>query len=510
MDRADGEAAKAKLREEIVKLSETARVLSPETALLVLETEEDYARYGIDRKALADILVIEGGRASLTKRAEKSLVFPPREVEPDPVAPVRGGPAFPLPVVPSPVIQPLLVGEPESGPAFRMAADASGFGGGGGADRMEMDAAPETSGAAASVMAVEHAELEALVRSREVERRLETEEVRNMPQPSAPPRPHALPSPVRGQAPAAKAEPYQGKFKEAMALIAKGRTDQAAALARGWLEENPGELLAYVALGEALEAAQDFPGAARAYGSIIDLFPARADLRRFAGERLERLKEHGLALSVDTFRKARESRPDHPSSHRLYAFALLKQGHFQKAFDALAEGVARKYPEGRFRGVDRVLAEDLGLIAAAWGRAEPARLEEIRGRLKKAGGTAEDAPSLRFVLNWETDANDVDFHIMDGKGGHAFFSEPKLASGGELYADVTTGYGPECFTIRGGRAGRAYPYTLQAHYYSRGPMGFGMGKLQIVEHDGKGGLSFTERPFVIMADGAYMELGRVK
>jgi uncharacterized protein YfaP (DUF2135 family) len=116
---------------------------------------------------------------------------------------------------------------------------------------------------------------------------------------------------------------------------------------------------------------------------------------------------------------------------------------------------------------------------------------------------------LRFVLTWETDANDVDFHIQDARGGHAFYSQRQLPSGGELYADVTTGYGPECFTIRAPASARAYPYRLQAHYYSRGPMGYGMGKLQIIEHDGHGGLHFEERPFVVMRDHAFVEMGTV-
>jgi hypothetical protein len=38
-------------------------------------------------------------------------------------------------------------------------------------------------------------------------------------------------------------------------------------------------------------------------------------------------------------------------------------------------------------------------------------------------------------------------------------------------------------------------------------MGYGMGKLEIVDHDGKGGLTFEERPFVVMADGAFVDLG---
>ncbi len=77
-----------------------------------------------------------------------------------------------------------------------------------------------------------------------------------------------------------------------------------------------------------------------------------------------------------------------------------------------------------------------------------------------------------------------------------------------LYADVTTGYGPECFTIAS-RAAPPFPYTLQVHYYCRGPMGYGMGKLQIVEHDGKGGLKLEDRPFVVMNDGAFVDLGTV-
>jgi uncharacterized protein YfaP (DUF2135 family) len=111
------------------------------------------------------------------------------------------------------------------------------------------------------------------------------------------------------------------------------------------------------------------------------------------------------------------------------------------------------------------------------------------------------------VLSWETDANDVDFHIHDGRGGHAYYMKPRLPSGGALYADITTGYGPECFAIPGRT--RAYPYVLQAHYYARGPMGYGMGKLQVLEHDGEGGLQLSDHPFVIMKDKAFVELARV-
>jgi tetratricopeptide (TPR) repeat protein len=297
-----------------------------------------------------------------------------------------------------------------------------------------------------------------------------------------------------------------------MDLLARKENWKAMVKARDWRERDPGDVLALIAVGEAAEASNDTTLASRAYGSIIDLFPGRADLRRYAGQRLERIHGDGraLALAVDTFRKAAEQRPDHPASHRLLGMALLKLGRPEEAFEALCKGVEQQYPSGRFAGADRILREDLALAAAAWIRAQPGKRAAIEERLRsKAGLSPDNQPSLRFVLVWETDANDVDFHIIDAQGNHAFFGNGTLASGGELYADVTTGYGPECFTIPLPSSARAYPYQLQAHYYSRGPMGYGMGKLQIVEHDGKGGLRFEERPFIVMRDGAFVDMGKV-
>jgi len=304
--------------------------------------------------------------------------------------------------------------------------------------------------------------------------------------------------------------PYTGRFAEVKDLLDAGRVAAARAMAESWSAEAPGDVLALIALGEAWEAAGETAGAARAYGSLIDLFPRRVDLRRLAGERLERLGEGGIELAIDTYRKAVLERPDHPSGHRLLAWALLRAGRVEEAFAVLEAGLEQQYPGGRFAGADRVLREDLGLLAAALLHAEPARREEVLDRLEAHGARIESEPSLRFVLTWETDANDVDLHVHDRKGGHAYYSQKTLPSGGELYADVTTGYGPECFTVNGPADRGATPYRLRVHYYSRGPMGYGMGTVQVVRHDGAGGISVEPRPFVVMADGAMVDVGSVK
>lgn len=303
------------------------------------------------------------------------------------------------------------------------------------------------------------------------------------------------------------ANPYTGRFADVMAALSAGQLGAAKKNVRQWLGQRPGDVMALIALGELGEAENDATLAGRAYGSIIDLFPARADLRRYAGARLEHLKtKKALGLAADSFEKARQDRPDHATSHRQRAYALVKQKRFGEAFKTLKEGLLRENRRAR-PGVQRVLREDLGLIAAAWMAAEPKEEQQILKALAAAGGTRERGPSLRFVLSWETDANDVDLHIYDERGDHAFYQRRTLRSGGELYADVTNGYGPEEFTVRGTQ--RAKTYRLQAHYYSRGPMGFGMGKLSIIKHDGKGNLSIEERPFVVMRDQAYVDLGKL-
>jgi tetratricopeptide (TPR) repeat protein len=515
----DRDLARA-LERQAVELSVQNRVLCPLTSLLVLETEQDYARFGIERRALVDILTVGPQGIAFLHRTE---IAAPTAVD---VPVSNGADKGSLPAK----SRALDRNERAIHPAAKKEIAAQALDGGGeeALDDLEEDSAPAARATPSRALRHDVAEETAASPPAPLSRPLPT-----------PARPAAIAAPAgsfRGSgsgagalaasvdraggvwSPAAEPAPMPisdvapatGPLKEVLDQIQTGHRAQALRLARGWRERDPADVLALVALGEAWEALGDPDAAARAYGSIIDLFPGRADLRRFAGERLERVHTAAaLALAIDTFRQAVEQRPDHPASHRLLGFALLKAGHPREAFEAIAFGAAQKYPAGRFAGVDRILREDLGLAAAAWIRVEPARAREIEARLTQAGGAAERAPSLRFVLNWETDANDVDFHIEDAKGGHAYYGAPHLPSGGDLYADVTTGYGPECFTIRGPAATRAAPYRLQAHYFSRGPMGYGMGKLEIIEHDGRGNLRFDERPFVIMQDGAFVDLGSV-
>lgn len=511
----DAGQRRADLKASIVDLSTKHRVLSDFTALLVLETEDDYRRFDIDRNALTDILTVGPAGVGVIPRTAPGRDS--REVIVDEEEPIDDGVAWKNKDKSEGMLKksaaadeldgrfdapadPAAAGHGDGdGDAIRLGRAGSPIGGmnegkGGGGDLEDDIEEPD-----------EEPEPDLPARASGGRTRMQriAEERPSMRRRPSPPAEIAAPK----EAPQ-EANPWEGQFGEVQDKLAKGETAAAKKLAAKWRTDQPGDVLALVALGDALDADGDRVAAARAYGSLIDLFPSRADLRRMAGERLERLGDDGLALAIDTYDKAVQSRPDHPTGARMLAYALLKQGKHREAFETLEAAFDRDYPSGRFAEIHRILREDLGLVGKAWIAHEPSADKEVRRILTERGASLPTGASTRFVLSWETDANDVDLHVYDGEGHHAFYRNKALPSGGNLYADVTTGFGPECFTIEG--TPKAGPYKLQAHYYRRGPMGYGMGTLQVIEHDGKGGLTFAEHPFVIMRDDAYVDLATIK
>jgi hypothetical protein len=523
---AEGDVAK-QLKTDIAKKSVAARVVSSQTSLLVLESDSDYARYGIERTSLADILEVTPDGIVMRHRTA-----PPQQVAKAPLPKTKTKRQEPTKADKQSVNdrptdardeggQASMDGDPDIDDLSKELkleeGDSDGYAvrgtTGGAAPGADMPSPPPPAPASATRPSSPPRRPDMSPPRNEPARRVSRDE---SPADSVVATESEAPLEQQRQVPdwpPPDAQPaLTGELAQIMKAIKKGKADDALAKAKAWHAKEPQNVLALIGYGDALEASQDLSRAARVYGSIIDLFPARADLRRFAGERLERvgakLGASAQLLAIDTYKHSVADRPDHMTGHRLLAYAYLRAGKHAEAFAAIMAGLARDYPSGRFNGGERVLSDDAGLIGAAYAAAVPAKRTEIQGLLQKQGLTMSVRASTRFILYWETDANDVDFHIQDGEGNHAFYSNPQLASGGELYADVTTGYGPECFAIPG--KAKSGPYHLSLHYYSQGPMGYGMGLLQIVKHDGKGAITIEDRPYVIMNDHAYVDLGTVK
>ena len=291
--------------------------------------------------------------------------------------------------------------------------------------------------------------------------------------------------------------PYIGPMAQIMTSLAHADRSKALEIASKWQLDNPGEVAALIGLGEALEARGSLTLAERAYSSIIDLYPDRTELVRAAGERLDRIPG-ARSLAIDAYRRAIRERPDQVSTYRLLAYDLMLDNNVE-ALQVIDKAMQQPTPHWSAR---RILEEDSSIMTSYLLAHVPTAKAEI---LQHKHGVA-NTPSIRFILSWETDGNDVDLHTRDRSGDHAWYGNLGMHSGGTLLEDVVDGYGPEMFSVD---QPDAFPYKLGVHYYARGPEGVGLGSVQIIRTDGHGNVTVEDRPFVIQNDQAYVDLGTV-
>jgi len=279
------------------------------------------------------------------------------------------------------------------------------------------------------------------------------------------------------------------RYREILDQLADRETDRALLAATRWHSESPGDVLALIGLGEALEAA-GYPGlAARAYGSIVDLHPSRAEMRRAAAARLLRLGKRALPLAVDVLEVAHAQRPDHPHGAHLLAIALSLTHRDREAIAILMTALAQPDFLNRASAAAELLRYDMSVIAASWLRRRPGATREVRRSLEGAGIMVPMEPSRVVVLSWENDATDLDLSVGRGEG---VARAPDWASG----------FGPETLYLEGPLAAtRPGDNLIEVRYDTQAMMGHALGQVQLISHDGAGRLRVETLPFALMREG---------
>ena len=173
-------------------------------------------------------------------------------------------------------------------------------------------------------------------------------------------------------------------------------------------------------------------------------------LRILAG----RLVQAGRAdLAVPVLKRVLVLAPDEPQSQRDLGLALAAANQPQAAVDALYEVARRQWP--RFPEIELIaLAEMNALIATSTTTINTLRIDP---RLLK------NLPlDLRATLSWDADNTDIDLWVTDPNGERAFYGNPLTYQGGRVSRDITSGYGPEEFSLKHAKPGK---YVVQAQFY---------------------------------------------
>ncbi|QNN47060.1 DUF2135 domain-containing protein [Thermomonas brevis] len=189
----------------------------------------------------------------------------------------------------------------------------------------------------------------------------------------------------------------------------------------------------------------------RVLSNLLELMPNDpASLRLVA----YRLQEAGMqAQAVALLRKIRELAPDEPQSFRDLALALQAPGTCKEALDLLQHVVETPWSP-RFA--------DIGVIALA--ERNDLRTRCPAGAAADAGDPLAQALSvgLRVTLRWDLDDTDIDLHVTDPNGEEVYYGHRESYQGGAISRDFTAGYGPEEFVLRDPKPGE---YRVAVRYF---------------------------------------------
>jgi len=261
------------------------------------------------------------------------------------------------------------------------------------------------------------------------------------------------------------------------ALAAYDEWSEVRALALRWQPYDPENPQVYEVLGLADEQLGKEGEAARAFASLIEIAPAKTELLQRAGLLL--LRAHRAKLAEAPLRKALEARPDRANGYRHLALMLWREGRVEEAARVLESATRQTFPNW-YGHVQRVIHEELGYVYRAWLKKDPSRRAEIAQRAREHDVDLDRTDALRVTLAWETDANDVDLHVVDPRGETCYYGHKVTESGLELYQDITQGLGPEVI-----RTGKLIPgkYDIGVRYFAAGPMGVSRGIVVVVRGD---------------------------
>ena len=189
----------------------------------------------------------------------------------------------------------------------------------------------------------------------------------------------------------------------------------------------------------------------RVLSNLAEMDLENRQVLRILGARLLQAQRPDLAVPV--LREVLALAPDEPQSHRDLGLALAADHQPQAAIDALYDVVKKPWP--RFPEIELIALTELNAIIAT--RTQPLDTSRIDARLVK------NLPlDLRATLSWDADNTDIDLWVTDPNGERAFYGHPLSYQGGQVSRDITSGYGPEEFSLHHAKPGR---YTVQAQFF---------------------------------------------
>jgi len=198
----------------------------------------------------------------------------------------------------------------------------------------------------------------------------------------------------------------------------------------------------------------------------------------FQAEAALAMREASPELALRVLTDLIEAYPDDAATLRIIGRVLSGWGHddlARLAFDRALELSPRETQTWRElllmdarEGKDKELAE-LQTRYAAYERdgrmkqTDDALQVEMQRRRSGVDPRIDPQAELQVEVMWDSNYTDIDLHVIEPGGEEVFYKHMQSARNGFLHADVTTGFGPETYTIPRMAGG---PYQIALVYYA--------------------------------------------
>ena len=193
----------------------------------------------------------------------------------------------------------------------------------------------------------------------------------------------------------------------------------------------------------------------RILSNLAELNLENTDVLRALANKLVERKLYALAVPV--FEKLVALKGEVPQFSRDLGMAYYLSGNAQKAVDTLYS-LAYKNWDARFEQVQQIALNDMNAIIAECKRNKTKLdLSEIDKKLVENFDV-----DVRIILTWNTDDCDVDLWVTDSDGEKCYYGNRITKNGGRLSRDFTQGYGPEEFCIKTAPKGKL---KIEANYF---------------------------------------------
>ena len=277
-------------------------------------------------------------------------------------------------------------------------------------------------------------------------------------------------------------EPHERSHRFALvrALMDAGELDEALAAAQAWREVDAYNLVVVRLIGDIYSELGDPARALRTYSAVTELLSEDPEAQRALATVLKAQGDLGNARA--RLAVAVALRPEDRRLQFELADVELRLGDYDQAAARFVEIEADAGADEKLRHPARQrLAQIYGQARrAATTDAEREQWTAKIDALALEGGAQND---VKVYLSWDTDRTDVDLWVINPAGEKVFYSHKKGRFGGQLYGDVTNGYGPESFTAARAKTGT---YAVEVHYFGGGGgMKEARGEVMVVVNEGR-------------------------